>query len=183
MDERNSTLPEDTCRRCGSTLAVVVLFALAAAALLFVSCMLLRMGLGHLTQFRVRNATGLPVAATSAHTHGTVRIPDGEAVLLPHTSGDIIVTLPDGRTWVYRDVDLGLFDGTPFMVKKAYRFFGLEGGYLVCGSSTVNLLLSGDGCLYAVLPGAEGKGVVEVEGTEQPKGFPARPAAVPGKGK
>jgi hypothetical protein len=139
--------------------------------LLFLSMALVMMigGCGQLTQFRITNATGKEVAVTSGHTKKTVHILNGKTAHVPHTSGDITVTLPDGKTWVYRNLSPLDLKGTPFMAEKHYVFFGFQDGYVFRGSWTVDLLLSKDGRLYVVLPDAKS---VDVEELNEPKGFP-----------
>ncbi len=157
--------------------------ALGFAVLLFVVMAVLPMmigGCGQFTQFRITNATGKEVAITSGHTHKTVRIPDQKVALVPHTSGDITVTLPDGKVWIYKNLSPLDIKSTPFMVEKHYTFFGVQDGYVFRGSWTVNLLLNKDGRLYAVPPDAK---KVDVEKLEQPKGFPIKPEEVKGAGR
>jgi hypothetical protein len=140
--------------------------------LLFGGAIVMMGGCAQLTRFRIRNATGKKIAVTSAHTQKTVHIPDKKAAFVPHTLGDITVTLPDGKTWVYRNLSPLELNGTAFMVRKQYFFFGYEDGCFFRGSSTVNLLVNKDGRLYAIPPDAKD---VDVEKLEEPKGFPVMP--------
>jgi hypothetical protein len=142
-------------------------------SLLFLGAGLAMIGGGtHLTRFRIRNATGMEIAVTSAHTHKTVRVSGQKAALVPHTRGDITVTLPNGKTWVYKNLSPLDLKGTAFILKREYLFFGYEDGYIVRGSSTVDLLLNKDGRLYAIPPGVED---ADVQKLEEPKGFPRTP--------
>jgi len=126
------------------------------------------------TQFRITNATGEEVAVTSAHTKKTISIPKQKAALVPHTSGDISVRLPDGTTWVYRNLSPLELKGTPFAVEKHYWLFGVQDGDLLRGLLTANLLLNKDGRLYAVPPDAKDVD----EKLKQPRGFPVKPEEV-----
>jgi hypothetical protein len=145
-----------------------------AISLVFFAAVIVMMidGCGQLTQFSIKNATSGDVEVTSGHTQKTVRIPDQKTALVPHTSGDITVTLPDGRIWVYKNLSPLDLKGTPFMVEKHYLFFGYQDGYIFRGSWTVNLLLSKDSRLYVIPPNAKD---VDVEKLKQPKGFPVKP--------
>ena len=134
-------------------------------------------GCGQLTQFRITNATGKEVTVTSGHTGKAVRVANQKAALVPHTSGDFTVTMPDGKVWVYKNLSPLDLKGTPFMVEKHYTFFGVQDGYVFRGSWTVNLILSKNGRLYAISPDAKD---VDVERLEQPKGFPVKPEEAKG---
>jgi hypothetical protein len=123
-------------------------------------------GCAWMERVRIRNATGKQVSVTSAHTQKTVRIPNQEAAIIPHSRGDITVVTPNGKTWVYHNVAPQDLAGTPFACKQRYFFFGYQDGYFFRGATTANLLLKDDGRLYAVL--------------EQPKGFPIKPEESPG---
>jgi hypothetical protein len=150
-----------------------------------VPCMLLSIvlstmagGCAHMERFRITNATGSAVTVTSGHTKKTVRIPDGDSVLVPHGTGNITITMPDGKTWVYQNLAPHNLEGTPFVTKTSYLFFGYEDGYFFRGSTTANLLLDKNSRLYGVHPNAKD---VDVGKLEQPKGFPIVPDVGEGK--
>jgi hypothetical protein len=146
---------------------------------LIVTAMFLMMlgGCGYMERFQITNATGKEVAVTSAHTGKTVRIPNQKAALVPHSLGDITVTLPDGTTWVYKNLEPGALRGTQFGTKKSYLLFGYQDGYFFRGSWTANLLLNRDARMYAVPPDVKD---VDVEKLEEPKGFPVKPEEAKG---
>ena len=118
---------------------------------------------GVLHQFQIENATGEEIAVTSGHTQKTVRIPDQETVRVPHGSGNITVTMQDGKTWLYRNLSPADLSGTPFLVETS-SVFG--------GSRTVNLLLQKNGHLYVILPDAN---KTDIERLKQPASFPIKP--------
>jgi hypothetical protein len=119
---------------------------------------------GVLHQFQIENATGEEVAVTSGHTQKTVSIPNQKAARVPHDSGDITVTMRDGKTWLYRNLSPTDLRGTPFLIETS-SVFG--------GSRTVNLLLHKNGRLYAIPPDAK---ETDIEKLKQPRGFPVEPA-------
>jgi hypothetical protein len=154
--------------RLASTKHTLLAFAALATGTLFATpgeCAVL-------TQFRIINRTAAEVSVTSAHTKKTVQIPSQQAVFVPHSRGDITVTLPGGKTWVYKDLSPQALLGTPFLAKKQYLFFGFQDGYIFRASLTVTLLLNKDGRLYVVPPDAKD---VDVDKLREPKGFPVRP--------
>lgn len=159
---------KSTDRRLGSRAligAISVLVLISVLTVIFQGC-------GQLTRFRITNTTGQAVAVTSNHTKKTVRIPNQKRASVPHTSGDITVNMPDGKTWVYRKLSPLDFQGTPFMIRKRYWFFGIQDGYVIRGSWTVDLILDKSGRLYAARPDAEN---MDVKKLKQPKGFPVKP--------
>ena len=129
---------------------------------------------GPLDQFRITNATGERVMVTSAHTQKSLSIANQETASISHSSGDITVTMPDGKTRIYRNLSLSDLWGTPFLVKKQYSLFRVRDGYVISGLFTVNLLLDKNGLLYAVSPDAND---MDVGKLKQPKGFPVKPDA------
>jgi hypothetical protein len=145
---------------------------LAIPLLFLITVPFLMVGGGQLTRFRIANATGAEVAVTSDHTKKTVHIPNGKTANIPHTVGAITVALPDGKTWVYRRLSPLDLKKTPFAAKRHYVFFGVQDGYLVRGSLTVDLVLGKDGRIYANLPDAKGLDIGELK---QPNGFPVKP--------
>ena len=139
--------------------AIPVLVLSSMLVMMFGGCQ------GPTHQFQIENATGEEVAVTSGHTQKTVSIPNQKTARVPHSGGDITVTMRDGKTWLYRNLDPWDLRGTPFLIETSSYVFG--------GSRTVNLLLHKNGRLYAILPDAK---ETDIEELKQPRGFPVEPA-------
>lgn len=162
------------CRRC--RLAI-----LAASSLLLAMVLLATVGgCAQMTEFRITNATGKEVTITSLHTRMSVHVLPGKTADVPHTAGDIIVSLLDGKRWIYRNLAPLDLRGTPFMAEKHYLLFGWQDGHIFRGLWRVDLLLDRDGRLYAVPRDHPDANVrkgpdANVRKGKQPKGFPVRP--------
>ena len=129
-------------------------------------------GCGRLTRFHITNQSGKAISVTSGHTNKTVQIRDGKAAFVPHGSGNITVTLPGGKTWVYTNLSPQQLSGTSFLEHKSYVLFRCQDGYVFRGSSTAHLVLTKDGRLYVVTSDVR---ETDVETLEQPDGFPVEP--------
>ncbi|MFO7904644.1 MAG: hypothetical protein R6U98_18415 [Pirellulaceae bacterium] len=130
-------------------------------------------------RFHITNETGKTISVTSDHTKKTVQIRNGKAAFVPHSSGNITVTLPGGKAWVYTNLSPQQLRETSFLEHESHSLFGYQDGYMFRGSSTAHLVLTKDGCFYVVASDVNLK-ETNVQSLEQPEGFPVKPGGSQG---
>jgi len=138
---------------------LLYLLAIAFAAAVAVE------GCSSINNYKIRNATGMTVVITRVGLNTSVRANNLKWAFVEGDfagdSGDLIVTLPDGQAWAYKNLR------TTLMKLSGTTFVGHG-----LATLTLTLVLDREGRLFAI-PGNAGP--TTYEDVPQPLGFPLSP--------